>query len=126
MPGRGNKNKKKSASTGKKGASSARRYASGSPPSGRVAEPAVLIRRKNFDLDQRRIDRVRLALGAKTEREAITRAMDIALDTLAFEEEVAAGSRALFGKGGFENVFDDPEALDYTGFTWPSGEPDAG
>ncbi|HEX5438506.1 MAG TPA: hypothetical protein VFW98_15240 [Gemmatimonadaceae bacterium] len=82
-----------------------------------MAEPATLIRRKNFDLDQHRIDRLRVALGARTEREAITRAMDIALDVAAFSHEMAAGSRALFGRGGFTNEFDDADALDFSGFT---------
>jgi len=96
---------------------SAERRPAASRSAGRVSEPAALIRRKNFDLDQSRIDRVRHALGARTEREAITRAMDIALDVVAFENEVAAGAHALFGEGGFENVFDEPAALDFSGFT---------
>jgi len=93
------------------------RHPAASRSAGRVSEPAVLLRRKNFDLDQSRIDRVRVALGARTEREAITRAMDIALDVIAFQNEVAAGAHTLFGEGGFENLFDDPSALDFSGFT---------
>jgi hypothetical protein len=99
-----------------------------SPPApshgpGRVSEAAVDLRRKNFDLDQHLLDRVRVALGARTEREAITRAMDIALDFVAFRNEVAAGSRTLFGAGGFENDFDDPDALDFSGFAAPRATP---
>jgi hypothetical protein len=74
------------------------------------------LRRKNFDLDQHLIDRARLALGVRTERDAITRSMEIALDFVAFRDEVAAGSRVLFGAGGFENDFDDPDVLDFRGF----------
>lgn len=92
----------------------------------RVNETATLIRRKNFDLDQHRLDEVRIALGAKTEREAISRAMDIALDVLAFEHEVEAGSDALLGRGGFEHAFDDPDALDFSGFPGDGGRRGAG
>lgn len=92
------------------------RSASTKPGSARVMEPAVLVRRKNFDLDQRRLDALRIALGAKTEREAIASAMDIALDVLAFEQELRAGAEAVFGTGGFEQVFDTPAALDFSGF----------
>lgn len=85
--------------------------------SSRVKEPDVLVRRKNFDLDQHRLDALRIALGVKTEREAIASAMEIALDVLAFEHEVRAGADAMFGTGGFENVFDRTAALDFSGFT---------
>ena len=85
--------------------------------SGRVKEPDVLVRRKNFDLDQHQLDALRIALGAKTEREAIASAMEIALDVLAFEREMRAGADALFGTGGFDNVFDKSAALDFSGFT---------
>ncbi|MGH7627474.1 MAG: hypothetical protein ACREOJ_19410 [Gemmatimonadaceae bacterium] len=106
----------------KRGATTPRMQPAGgdTPPTAtttrRVKETATFIRRKNFDLDQRRLDEVRIALGAKTEREAISRAMDIALDVLAFEREVGAGSGALLGRGGFNYAFDDPEALDFSGF----------
>lgn len=85
--------------------------------SGRVKEPDVLVRRKNFDLDQHRLDALRIALGVKTEREAIASAMEIALDVLAFQDEIRAGADAVFGTGGFDNVFDKSAALDFSGFT---------
>lgn len=87
------------------------------PSSGaRVKEAAVLVRRKNFDLDQHRLDALRIALGVKTEREAIASAMEIALDVLAFDRDMRAGADAMFGAGGFENVFDETDALDFSAF----------
>lgn len=74
-------------------------------------------KRKNFSLDQHRIDLVKAALGAKTETEAITGAMDVALEMAAFGSEVQAGSAKLLGKGGFVNRFDDVASLDFSGFT---------
>lgn len=84
-----------------------------------LAEP----RRKNFELDQHRIDLVKEALQAKTETEALTRAMDIALEMSAFAAEVRRGSERLLGKGGFVNRFDDAASLDFSGF---GGESAAG
>ena len=75
-----------------------------------------MVRRKNFDLDQHRLDQLRIALGAKTERDAITSAMDIALDVLALERDMRAGVDAMFGRGGFQYVFDEPDALDFSAF----------
>jgi len=69
-------------------------------------------RRKNLNLDQRLIDRARRALGASTETEAITRALDAAIELAAFRVEIAAGARAMYGKGGFAHV-DDAAALDF-------------
>lgn len=77
-----------------------------------VARP----RRKNFELDQRRIDLVKAALGARTETEAITLAMDAALDLVEFRAELRAGAERLYGKGGFVNYFDREEDLDFSGF----------
>ena len=85
----------------------------------RVAESetvVVEIRRKNLELDQRRIDQVKEALGARTETEAITLAMDVALEMSNFRAEVAKGSAKLFGRGGFVNRFDDEASLDFSGF----------
>ncbi|MGH7689833.1 MAG: hypothetical protein ACREN3_09530 [Gemmatimonadaceae bacterium] len=47
-------------------------------------DAAADVRRKNYELDQHRIDRVREALGAATETEAITRALDLALEMSVF------------------------------------------
>lgn len=74
------------------------------------------LKRKNFELDQHRIDRVKEALQAKTETEALTRAMDITLEMSAFAAEVQRGSERLLGTGGFVNRFDDEASLDFSGF----------
>ncbi|HKV51493.1 MAG TPA: hypothetical protein VJO52_09850 [Gemmatimonadaceae bacterium] len=95
---------------------SAKAYEAPAGRPARVNEPTLAIRRKNFDLDQRRLDQLRAALGAKTERDAIIGAMDIALDVLAFERELGVGAEALFGGGGFRDVFDAADALDFGGF----------
>lgn len=81
------------------------------------------VRRKNYELDQHRIDRVREALGAATETEAITLALDLALEMSAFASEVRRGGELLYGKGGFTYEFDDEASLDFSGFI---GEPSAG
>lgn len=73
-------------------------------------------RRKNYELDQHRIDMLKEALGAKTETEAITLAMDMALEMTDFARELREGSSRLYGKGGFENYFDDESTLDFSGF----------
>jgi hypothetical protein len=65
-----------------------------------------------LNLDQRLIDRAKRALGASTETEAITRALDTAIELAAFRAEIAAGARAMYGKGGFSHV-DDAAGLDF-------------
>ena len=52
--------------------------------------PAPKIRRKNVNIDQSKLDRVRKLLGSETETEAI----DQALDMILFREEVVRGIRA--------------------------------
>lgn len=84
-------------------------------------EVKAKLRRKNFELDQHRIDMLREALGARTETEAITLAMDMALEMTGFAREIREGSSRLYGKGGFENVFDDESALDFSGFEQGTG-----
>lgn len=109
--------KRKKETPAARGGTTAKSYHEPSAPVvPRVREPAVAMRRKNFDLDQTRLDQLRVSLGAKTEREAIERAMTIALDVLAFERELGAGADAMFGRGGFRNVFDQADALDFGGF----------
>ncbi|HEX6536625.1 MAG TPA: hypothetical protein VF041_18710 [Gemmatimonadaceae bacterium] len=94
----------------------------GLPPRGslakRVAEndAAAMPRRKNYELDQRRIDLLKEALGAYTETEAITRAMDLALEMTAFSREVRRAHARMLGRGGFVHRFDDEAALDFSGF----------
>jgi hypothetical protein len=80
-------------------------------------------RRKNFELDQHRIDLLKDALGARTETEAITLAMDMALEMTGLARELREGSSRLYGKGGFDNLFDDESTLDFSGFEPAREEP---
>jgi hypothetical protein len=59
-------------------------------------------RRKNLNIDQTKLDRVRALLGVKTETEAV----DQALSMLLLREELVAGVRGIAGSGGVENVFE--------------------
>jgi len=59
------------------------------------------VRRKNLNIDQAKLDRVRELLGADTETEAV----DQALSALLLREELIAGVRRVAGSGGVENVF---------------------
>jgi hypothetical protein len=61
------------------------------------------IRRKNVNIDQAKLDRVRELLGSSSETEAI----DQALSMLLFREELLAGIAAIGGKGGVEAAFED-------------------
>ena len=61
------------------------------------------LRRKNLILDQAKIERARKILGAATETEAITRALDAVNDLEAFRWEVDRGLNKLVGKGGFSD-----------------------
>jgi len=63
---------------------------------------ASKVRRKNLNIDQGKLDRVRKLLGANTETEAV----DQALSALLLQEELIAGVRRIAGSGGVENVFD--------------------
>lgn len=63
---------------------------------------ASKVRRKNLNIDQGKLDRVRKLLGANTETEAV----DQALSALILQEELIAGVRKIAGSGGVENVFD--------------------
>jgi hypothetical protein len=80
------------------------------------AGKASRARRKNFVLDQNRLDRAKAVLGAKTESEAITRALDLTLSWQAFANAVRKGSGQVFGRGGVRHVFDDEDSLDFSGF----------
>ena len=68
----------------------------------KVRRPKSNIRRKNLNIDQAKLDRVRMLLGAATETETV----DQALSALLLREELIAGVRAVAGTGGVENVFD--------------------
>jgi hypothetical protein len=59
------------------------------------------IRRKNLNIDQAKLDRVRRLLGAGTETETV----DQALSALLLREELIAGLREVAGTGGVENMF---------------------
>lgn len=59
------------------------------------------LKRKNLILDQAKIDRARKILGAATETETITRALDAVSDLAVFSEQVDRGLDKLVGKGGF-------------------------
>jgi hypothetical protein len=72
-----------------------------------MASPAKKpsLRRKNLILDQAKIDRAKKLLGAQTETEAITLALDAVNDLTKFRAELDAGLAGLVGKGGFEDRF---------------------
>jgi hypothetical protein len=53
-------------------------------------------------MDQRKLDKARQALGVDTETEAI----DLALDFVAFQREIAQGIAAVKRTGGIEDVFE--------------------
>ena len=72
-----------------------------------VARRKAVLRRKNLILDQVRIDRARSLMGAATETETITRALDAAIDLAQFRAEASAGLRRAFAVGGFTNRVDD-------------------
>jgi hypothetical protein len=71
---------------------------------GALAKPSHL-KRKNLILDQQKIDRARELLGAATETEAITRALDAVAEMAQFEAEVEAGFDSRVGVGGFVDAF---------------------
>ncbi len=62
----------------------------------------TLIRRKNIDIDQIKLDRAVKLLGARSETEAI----DQALEMLFFREALLASVDKIAGKGGVENYFE--------------------
>lgn len=62
--------------------------------------------RKNIIMDQRKLDAARRTLGVETETEAI----DIALDLVAFREELVRGIAAVRRVGGIRDVFEKHSA----------------
>jgi hypothetical protein len=62
--------------------------------------------RKNIIMDQRKLDAARRTLGVSTETEAI----DVALDLVAFRDELVRGIAAVRRAGGIEDVFEKPSA----------------
>lgn len=70
---------------------------------GRNAASDRSVRRKNLNIDQAKLDRVRELLGAATETEAV----DEALSMLLLREELVAGVKSIAGTGGVENAFEN-------------------
>jgi Arc/MetJ family transcription regulator len=60
------------------------------------------VRRKNLNIDQAKLDQVKMLLGVSTETEAVDRA----LSALILREELVAGVRRVGGSGGVENAFE--------------------
>lgn len=71
---------------------------------GALAKPPQL-KRKNLILDQHKIDRARQLLGAATEAETITRALDVVAEVAQFDAALTAGFDTLIGAGGFVDAF---------------------
>ena len=63
---------------------------------------ASWIRRKNVNIDQVKLDRVRAILGADSETDAI----DQALSMLLLRDELLAGVARIGGTGGVTNFFE--------------------
>ena len=63
---------------------------------------ASWIRRKNVNIDQVKLDRVRAILGAESE----TQAIDQALSMLLLRDELLAGVARIAGTGGVTNFFE--------------------
>ena len=61
------------------------------------------IRRKNVNIDQAKLDRVRALLGAESETEAI----DQALAMMLLREELLEGVEKIAGTGGVVNAFEN-------------------
>ncbi len=59
--------------------------------------------RKNLRLTQAKIDEARRILGTKTETETV----EMALDLVAFRQELREGIRRVAGTGGFRDI-DEP------------------
>ena len=62
---------------------------------------AVVVRHKHVQLDQRKLDRARRVLGARTETEALDRALDLVVT----EADIDRALRAARRKGKFRRVF---------------------
>jgi hypothetical protein len=61
----------------------------------------MALRHKHLKLDQRKIDKARRVLAAKTEQETVDRALDMVLA----EDRIVRVLRRGRGVGGFEDVF---------------------
>lgn len=63
------------------------------------------IRRKNLNIDQSKLDRVKEILGARSETEAV----DQALELLLLREDLIEGIRRIAGSGGVRDVYGEDE-----------------
>jgi hypothetical protein len=61
----------------------------------------IALRHKHVQLDQRKLDRARRVLGARTETETLDRALDIVLT----EHDINRALRMVRGKGKIRRVF---------------------
>lgn len=61
----------------------------------------MAIRHKHLKLEQRKLDRAKRLLRAKTEQETVERALDVLLG----EEPILRAHKKLRGIGGFVDVF---------------------
>ena len=69
-----------------------------------VKSPArSTVRRKNLNVDQKKLDQVRSLLGTRTETEAVNQALEIVL----LRQELIRGVRRIAGSGGVDNVFSE-------------------
>lgn len=62
---------------------------------------AIALRHKHVRLDQRKLDRARRVLGARTETETLDRALDLVVT----EADIDRALRAARGKGTLRRVF---------------------
>ena len=60
------------------------------------------VRRKNLNIDQRKLDQARQLLGVRTETETVDQALSLVL----LRQELVAGVRRIAGSGGVDNVFE--------------------
>ena len=64
-----------------------------------IAKPSI--KRKNIDMDQRKLDRAKALLGARTETEAV----DMALGEVLFWADISALTAEVKAAGGIADVF---------------------
>ncbi len=78
------------------------------PPTWRFQPGALAARpggwvRKDLQIDQRKLNSARKALGVKTETEAV----DAALDAVAFGQEISKGIQRPRAAGGLKDIYQD-------------------
>ncbi|HEY0972067.1 MAG TPA: hypothetical protein VGE02_13960 [Gemmatimonadales bacterium] len=72
------------------------------------------VRRKNLNVDQGLLDKVKSKLGLRTETEAVEMGLGALLEIAEFQEELLAGFDDLMRVGGLGDQVD--EELDFSGF----------